>query len=239
MRHDQPATPPRRAAARRLLPVLMLLLLAPGARARAATFYDVSLGLDVGDDARLFLNVTNDYFAPPPAVATRLVQRCPRPENDYPVILLLARASHRPPDEILQLWLSNRSWADIMFELRVPPSILFAGLSRDPGPPYGKAWGHYKGFRGKDRFEISDRDVVELAKLQVASGYYRVSPYAVIGERQRGVRVEQYVADRHRAKHGDEREARGKGKGEEGDQGKGSRGRGHGHGKPGGKPDHD
>src|SRR5204862_6831763 len=113
-------------------PGLMLCRSAPGAGAGVATFYAVSRGLDVGDDARLFLNVTNDYFAPPPAVATRLVQRCPRPENDYPVILLLARASHRPPDEILQLWLSNRSWADIMFELRVPPSILFAGLSRDP-----------------------------------------------------------------------------------------------------------
>jgi len=239
MRHDQPATPPRRAAARRLLSVLALLLIASGARARAATFYDVSLGLDVGDDARLFLNVTNDYFAPPPTVAARLVQRCPRPENDYPVILLLARASHRPPDQILQMWLSDGSWADIMFELKVPASVLFAGLSRDPGPPYGKAWGRYRAFKGKGRLEISDRDVVELAKLQVAAGYYRVSPYGVIAERQRGVRVEQYVADRHRAKHGEEKAARGQGKGEDGDRGKGSKGHGHGHGKPGGKPDHD
>ncbi|HEU4402906.1 MAG TPA: hypothetical protein VFT43_12455 [Candidatus Polarisedimenticolia bacterium] len=226
------------------LTLLALVLLCSGLTARAGVFYDASLGLDVGDDARIFLNITNDYYAPQATVATRIVQRCPRPENDFPVIMLLARASHRPPDAILQLWLTNRSWADIMFELNVPPSVLFVGLNRDPGPPYGKAWGRYKEHHGRGPLVISDRDVVELAKLQIASGYYHVNPYSVIAERQKGTKIERYAADRHRARQGEENGARGKGKRpnkEGGSENDSSKGHGHGHGeehgnKPHGKP---
>ncbi len=213
---------PRRTAARTLA-LLALALLASGATAGAADlFYNVTLGLDVSDDARIFLNLTNQQFAPPNAVATRVVQRCPRPENDYPVILFLARAAKRSPDQVLDLWLTRLSWAEIMYELKVPPSVLFAGLDRDPGPPYGKAWGRYKQHRGKGKFVIADRDVAELVKLQIASRHDQVSPYRVIAERQKGVRVEQYAANRYRAKHGGPEAARN-------ERGPGaSRGQGHG-----------
>lgn len=227
----------RTARTARRLALAALALVASGGLCRAGVFYDVSLGLDVGDDARLFLNLTNDYFAPPAAVATRVVRRCPRPENDYPVILLLARASRRPADQILELWLTNRSWAEIMFDLRISPAILFVGLGRDPGPPYGKAWGRYRAFKGRGPYPISDRDVVELAKLQVAAGYYHVSPYAIIAERQKGVHIERYAADRYRSRHGEEKGPRGKVRGGDDDQGKGGKGRGHGH--PRGRPEHD
>jgi hypothetical protein len=225
-RHDPNKARPARAA--KLIAGLGCALLLSMAEARAGAFHDVSLGLDVGDDARVFLNLTNDYYAPPATVATRVVRRCPRPENDYPVILLLARASHRPADQVLDLWLTNRSWADIMFELRVPPSVLFVGLNRDPGPPYGKAWGRWKQHRGKGPVPLSDRDVVELAKLQIASGYYHANPYSLITERQKGVRIEAYAANRYRAKHGDEKAAGRQGKEERG-QGKGAS-KGHGGG---------
>jgi hypothetical protein len=199
---------PRRAAARTLA-LLALALVASGATASAADlFYNTTLGLDVSDDARIFLNLTNQQFAPSNAVATRVVQRCPRPENDFPVILFLARASRRSPDQVLDLWLTRLSWAEIMYELKVPPAALFAGLDRDPGPPYGKAWGRYKQHRGKGKFVIADRDVAELVKLQITARHYQVSPYRVIAERQKGVRVEQYAADRWRAKHGRPEEAR-------------------------------
>jgi hypothetical protein len=94
-----------------------------------------------------------------------------------------------------------------MVRERVPPSVLFVGMDRDPGPPYGHAWGYWKKHPG-GRFAIEDRDFVELTKLQVTSKYYRVSPYTVAAERQRGVSVEQYAADRHHsrehAEHGDD-----------------------------------
>ena len=197
---------------------LCLVLCASVVPARAALFYDVTLDLGLPDDARIFLNVTNDYFAPPPPVAVELVRRCAVPEDDYPVILYLARASKRPPQEILRLRLDYLSWSDIMDRLSIPPSVLFVGIDRDPGPPYGKAWGYWRKHRRGERMRLRDRDVVELVKLQVAARYQRVSPYTIVSVRQKGIDVEQYVAEKNRAKYPKVKGA--------------SRGKGKGHGKP-------
>lgn len=204
------------------------------APARAALFSDVSLGLGLGDDARVFLNVTNDYFAPPPAVAVDVLRRSPSPSDDFPVILLLARASKRPAVEILRLRLDYLSWSDIMFRLNTSPSVLFVGLGRDPGPPYGKAWGRWKKHRRGERFSIRDRDVVELAKLQIAAGSLRVSPYALVSERNKGATIEHFVAEKRRHKYPKAKTAggqpKGKGPGKQKDPD-----RGQGQGKPRGR----
>ncbi len=194
---------PRTFAARRLTGaagIVAALALAFAAPAGASAFYDLTLDLGLGDDQRIFLNVTNDYFAPPPAVATALVRRCPSPADDYPVLLLLARASKRPPDDVLRLRLDYLSWSDIMFRLNISPAVLFAGIDRDPGPPYGKAWGYWKK-HPRERLAIRDRDLVGLAKLQVAAGRHRVSPYTLIAERNKGVTIEHFVAEKNRGKY--------------------------------------
>ncbi|MBI1949799.1 MAG: hypothetical protein HYS34_00350 [Acidobacteria bacterium] len=188
---------------------LVLLFASPAA---ASVFYDVTLNLGLGEDQRIFLNVTNDYFAPPAAVATTLVQRCPSPVDDYPVILLLARSSKRSPDEILRLRLDYLSWSDIMFRLNISPSVLFTGIDRDPGPPYGKAWGYWKK-HPRERLVIRDRDVAGLAKLQVAARRHKVSPYTLIAERNKGVTIEHYVAEKNRGKYPKARTAKEKARG--------------------------
>ncbi len=216
---------------------LALCLALSVAPAGAAVFYDATVRLNLGDDDRIFLNVTNDYFAPPPAVAATIVERCPSPVDDYPVIMLLARASRRPSEEILKFRLDHLPWSDIMVRLNVSPAFLFAGLDRDPGPPYGKAWGYWRHHPRGERFEIRDRDVVELAKLQVAAGYHHVNPYTIVAERKRGVKVEHYVAEKNRGRY-----AR-----QDNDARENPRGEGHGKGKghpkehgPHGNPhDHD
>ena len=177
-----------------------VLALVPAARAGAAVFYDVTMDMGLGDDQRIFLNVTNDHFAPPPAVAMSLVKRCPSPVDDFPVILLLARSGRRSPEDILRLRLEYLSWSDIMFRLNISPSALFTGINRDPGPPYGKAWGYWKK-HPRERLVIRDRDVAGLAKLQVASARHRVSPYTLIAERNKGLTYERYVAEKNRGKY--------------------------------------
>ncbi len=191
----------RSCATRRLAAAAVAtLVLLPASPAAASVFYDVTLNLGLGEDQRIFLNVANDYFAPPAAVATALVQRCPSPVDDYPVILLLARSSKRSPDEILRLRLDYLSWSDIMFRLNISPAVLFTGIDRDPGPPYGKAWGYWKK-HPRERLVARDRDVIGLAKLQVAARRHKVSPYTLIAERNKGVTIERYVAERNRGKY--------------------------------------
>jgi hypothetical protein len=189
---------------RRGAPFLATLILAFGAAAapaRASVFHDATLDLGLSDDARIFLNVTNDYFAPPPTVAVELVRNSPVPEDDFPVILYLARASRRPPQEIQRLRADYLSWSDIMDRSNVSPSVLFAGIDRDPGPPYGKAWGYWRKHARDESLRFRDRDVVELVKLQVASRSQRVSPYAVASVRQKEITVERYVAEKNRGKY--------------------------------------
>ncbi len=213
-----------------VLAVAMPIAIAP---AEAGVFYDATIRLNLGDDDRIFVNVANDYFAPPPAVAATVVERCPSPVDDYPVIMLLARASRRPPEEILRLRLDYLPWSDIMVRLNVSPGILFAGLDRDPGPPYGKAWGHWRQRPRGETFDIRDRDVVELAKLQVAAGYHHVSPYTVIAQRQNGVKIERYVADKNRGRYArQDRAARGESQGDDRGKGKGHSKKHPSHGRP-------
>jgi len=198
---------------------ILLTLNAAGGVAVAGVSYDVTVGLNVGDDTRIFLNMTNDQFAPPQREATALVRRCRRPENDYPVVLFLSHASGVAPGRVLDLRLQGLSWADVMFRLRIGPRVLFARIDRDPGPPYGKAWGHYKKHRKGGRSALTDGDIIGLTKLQIAARHYGVAPQTIVSERRKGVSIEQYAAAKHRGKKGQkakpaksQKKAHGKGK---------------------------
>src|SRR5262245_10341188 len=69
----------------------------------ADLFYNATLSLPVGDDARFFLNLTNRHYAPPQPVAVDVVNRCGHPADDFPVIMLLSEASGWGPADILGL----------------------------------------------------------------------------------------------------------------------------------------
>ncbi|HET8945769.1 MAG TPA: hypothetical protein VFQ07_02200 [Candidatus Polarisedimenticolia bacterium] len=167
---------------------------APAAHATTDLFYDASLALKISDDARFFLNVTNRYYGSQQQ-AVPVLNRCPNPDVDFPVVMFLAQISGKRADAVLSLRRKNISWSEVMVRLQVPPDRLFAGLDRDPGPPYGHAWGHYRDHRGdaRNRFDVDDRTVQDLVRLQIASGALRVSPYSIVSERQRGMTVDRFV----------------------------------------------
>jgi len=239
-----------------------LLVLAAMGTTRAAVNYDVAVGMNVGDDARIFLNVTNETWRPAPTMVTSVIQQCSYPEDDFPVIAFLAYQSHRPPTFILNLRNNGYSWSDIFFQLNVDPSVLFVGIDRDPGPPYGRAWGYWRAYHRpgpRMRYRLADRDIVGLVKVQTVSRHFGMSPIRVIQGQPGNRRVEVFAANQWREKHGrknwgeerrgvaesrresDRGQSSDKGKGhDEGDskghgkgKGKGS-GKGHGHGKGGG-----
>ena len=178
------------------------LLLSIGV-AHASVAFDVAVGMNLNEDTRIFLNVTNQTWQP--AVPTTLIQGCAYPEDDFPVIAFLSYHSHRSPSFILNLRREGYGWADIFFQLNVQPSVLFVGIDRDPGPPYGKAWGYWKKhYRPgtRMRYRISDRDVVGLVKVQTASRHFGASPFAVIDAQRSGRRPEVFTANRWKQKNG-------------------------------------
>lgn len=167
-----------------------------GTPARAAdVFYDASLALPISDDARFFLNVTNRYYGSQQQ-AVQVLDRCPNPDLDFPVVMFLAQIAGKRADVVLSLRRKGLPWSEVMVRLQVEPDRLFAGFDRDPGPPYGKAWGHYKDHRGrgaKGPFAVDDRAVQDLVRLQIASGALRVNPYTIVSERRRGMSVDRFV----------------------------------------------
>jgi hypothetical protein len=233
----------------RLAWVPFLALCASGP-ARAEVAFDVAVGLHVNDDTRIFLNVTNQTWRP--TVPTTVIRQCRYPEDDFPVIAFLAFHSRRSPSFIISLRNDGYAWSEIFFRLNVSPSVLFVGIDRDPGPPYGRAWSYWKKHHrpgAKMRYRISDRDVIGLIKVQTASRHFGVSPLRVIEAHRKGQRAEVFTAHKWRDKHGKKTwneghgaPAKGKGKssppgkssGEEkgSSKGKGS-GKGSGHGKGG------
>ena len=224
-----------------------LMLLIAGGTARASVGYDIAVGMNVNEDTRIFLNVTNQVWRPAPAA---FIHECRYPADDFPVVSFLAHHSHRPPSFILHLRSEGYPWYEIFYRLHVDPGVLFVGIDRDPGPPYGNAWGYWKKHSHHGRYQrvrFSDRDIVGLVKVQTASRHFGASPYDFMNDRRQGRRVEYTTAERWRGKNGRDTwsgeprmdKGKGKGRGNRQDEGEDSRGKGKskekGHGRGQGK----
>jgi hypothetical protein len=90
------------------------------------------------------------------------------------------------------------------------------------GPPYGKAYGHYKKHEHNyKRVVLADEDVVNLVNLRFISDYHRVAPEIVMDMRSQGGRfvvINEEVRKGKDGNHGQEDE---KGKDKHKDSGKG------------------
>lgn len=168
----------------------------PAASAAADLFLDASLRLPISDDARFFLNVTHRYYGSSQRAAG-VLERCADPADDFPVVMFMAQASGRRADAVLSMRSKNLPWSRVMARIQVPSDRLFAGLDRDPGPPYGRAWGEWKKTRRRGekpaQVVLDDESVQDLVRLQIAASALRVSPAAIVSERQRGMSVDRFV----------------------------------------------
>ena len=191
---------------KRILLSTLFILLLSGSASLAATYFDVAVGVRVNEDTRIFLNVANETWRPP--APTTIIRRCANPEDDFPVIAFLAYHSHRSPRYILRLRQAGYEWSEIFYRLDVSPRVLFVGIDRDPGPPYGRAWGSWRRHRGsssygRSRYRLADEDVVALVRIQTAARHFGVSAYSVAHDGRS--RVDVYTANRWRERHGRDR----------------------------------
>src|SRR5262249_14938350 len=115
-------------------------------------------------------------------------------EADLPVVLFLAQRCGRPPAEIVDLRASGVSWSVIFGRVGVTHEALFQGLDRDPGPPYGNAWGHWK--RSPATVRLSDDEVSGLVQLQIGAHVAGMTPYDMARARGRGTPVAVMVAEK-------------------------------------------
>jgi hypothetical protein len=154
----------------------------------------------VSDDNQYFLNLAVGNYGYPRTMIEPVLPRVRYVEQDLPVILFLADISGRPIDAIVDLRAGGLGWSVVFSRVGVPYDVLFVGLERDPGPPYGKAWGHWK--KNPKRLALSDSDIASLVNVQVGHRVTGISAYEIARARGQGKSIATVVADKKGRPHG-------------------------------------
>ena len=149
---------------------LSLLAVAPaiGDRADAQTAFSVSA--HIGD---FHVAVANYYRVPEREVIVIRERRIP--DDEIPVALFIARHASVPWATVVNMRLRGHSWWDISVRFGLAPEVYYVPVAVTPGPPYGRALGHYKK-KGRQQWKtivLSDADIVNLVELRFLSEHYR------------------------------------------------------------------
>src|SRR5262245_35941886 len=155
--------------------------------AQAAVDIDFGAAVRVNDDTDLYFAISSRYFDRDRREVEYWGRRCEDPD-DLAVALFIARHSGRSLNEIFDLRHRGRTWWEISVRYGVPDDVWFVPVRRDPGPPYGKAYGHWKKHRRDERqaLVLSDVDARNLVAVRVMHEYYGVSAQIAMGWRSDG-----------------------------------------------------
>ena len=99
----------------------------------------ISVGARIGD---FHVAVSNYYHVPQREVIVIRERRIR--DEELPVVLFVAQRARVTPATIVDMRLRGMSWWDISVRYGIGPEVYYVPVAVAPGPPYGKAWGHYK-----------------------------------------------------------------------------------------------
>lgn len=177
---------------------------------------DVDLGAKVklGDDVDVYLGISSHYFGHDRATLDRHAARYKQPE-DLAVALFIGKRSGRSADIIFSLRSSGLSWFEVSARVGLPVDIWFVEVGRDPGPPYGKAYGHWKKHRRDKgyKFVLSDAEARNLVSVRVIHEYYGVSVATAMEWTASGRGLTSNLTAEYHRRHGKPTAKPGKGKG--------------------------
>jgi hypothetical protein len=166
---------------------------------------DIELGANVqlGDDSELFLSISARYFDHDRAAIDRVAVRYRNPD-DLAVALYLGKRANVKAERIHRMRRDGLDWWQISVQLGLPSDIWFVRVDRDPGPPYGKAYGHWKNHqRDKHRaFALSDAEARDLVAVRMLHEYYGVSAQVAMEWRADGRDLRRLVSTEYRSRHG-------------------------------------
>jgi hypothetical protein len=123
---------------------------------------------------------------PEPTIVRLLERGLPEPE--LPAVGWIARETGASLDRVAELRMSGMPLLDVALRLGGTPAIFYVPFERDPGPPYGRAWGYYKK-TPRDRWgsiRLADAEVIQLSHLKLVTRHYHVSPAHVLELERKG-----------------------------------------------------
>jgi hypothetical protein len=185
-----------------LLLVALIALTAP-APARAGLDIEFSAGIQLNDDTDLFLAINSRYFGQDTKVVRTYAARYTN-HDDLAVSLFIGKRSGRSADHIFWLRRQGLSWFDISVQLGVPVDVWFVDVRRNPGPPYGKAYGHWKNHKkNRARVVLTDADLRNLVAVRMIHEYYRLPVEAAMDLRASGQPLHTILSTEYHKRHGE------------------------------------
>jgi len=164
--------------------------------------FAVSANIPIDDDTNLFFAINSRYFDHDHARVVDLGARYRNPD-DLSVVLFLSRHSGRNTAEIVALRSKGLSWWEVGLRLGVPADAYFVRVDRDPGPPYGNAYGHWKKHRHNARaFALSDVEVRDLVAVRMIHEYYGVPVEVAMSRRAAGGDLRALLTAEYHERHG-------------------------------------
>jgi hypothetical protein len=148
----------------------------------------VSVGMTVTDEGLKSFHVAiGDYYQIPDKEIV-VVRKRHIPDEELPVVFFLAARAKVAPGVIIDLRLKNKSWMEITRHFGLGAEVYYVPVKQVSGPPYGKAYGHFKNKNKKEwgKIALADADIVNFVNLKFVSEHYGYSPDEVIKMRSGG-----------------------------------------------------
>ncbi len=166
----------RHTSSRWLISVLLMLLVGTATSAMASSSFEFLFSAShASDDHEVFLGLAVQSYGKDRDTIERTLPHLHHVRADLPIALFLASASGRSLHYVVGKRANGHSWEAIFVKLGVSLDVLFRGVHRDPGPPYGKAWGHWKKRSGS--LHLSDRDIGAWVEIQIGHRVLGISAY--------------------------------------------------------------
>jgi len=164
--------------------------------------FSASASIALDDDTDLYFAINSRYFDHDQAGVAELGRHY-RDPDDLAVLLFLSRHSRRDTAEIVALRSKGMTWWEIGIRIGVPADVYFVRVDRDPGPPYGNAYGHWKRHRHNVRaFALSDVEVRDLVAVRMIHEYYGVPVEVAMSRRAAGGDLRALMTAEYRERHG-------------------------------------
>lgn len=149
---------------------------------------EVDLGISIDEDGiKGFYLAIGEHFRVDARRVTA-VKKADIPDEEMPVVFFLAKKCYVSPSIIIRHRRDGLSWMDICLKYGLTVEIFWVDLKHTPGPPYGKAWGHFKK-KKKDKWgsiRLTDIEIVNFVNLKFISGHYGYPPDEVVKMRGKG-----------------------------------------------------
>jgi len=162
-----------------------ILILMGAGQSRTA---DISAGVSIDEDGLkgFYLTIGDHYQVEEEEIV--VIRKRNIPDEEMPVVFFLAKRAGVSPAVIVKLRLGGKSWMEITADFGLTAEIFYVPVTVDPGPPYGKAYGH---FRNRERAEwgqiwLTDGDIVNFVNLRFISEHYDYSTDEIIRMREKG-----------------------------------------------------